>query len=64
MSKGFNYLKTLNALDLNASEVTNMASMFQGCSSLTTIAVCGWNMDSMANVSYAALPPWRWPRRS
>ncbi|MBQ7688873.1 MAG: BspA family leucine-rich repeat surface protein, partial [Clostridia bacterium] len=49
---GFTNLTAVNGIDhLDTSSVTNMAGMFSGCSSLTSLDVSGWDTGSVTSMS-------------
>ena len=53
MSSMFSYciLTTLNLSGWNTGSVTNMSSMFQGCSRLTNLNLSGWDTGSVTDMS-------------
>ena len=55
MFSGGTSLTTMDASNLNTSNVTKMWDMFNNCKSLTTLNVSGWNtskVESMSNMFY------------
>ncbi|MBR4564676.1 MAG: BspA family leucine-rich repeat surface protein [Paludibacteraceae bacterium] len=50
---GLNNATTITGLNnLNTSKVTNMSSMFSGCSSLTSLDLSGFDVSNLKNTSY------------
>ena len=43
-------IKTLNKMQLDTSNITNMSNLFNGCSSLTTLDLSKWNISNVTNM--------------
>ena len=43
-------IKTLNKMQLDTSNITDMSNLFNGCSSLTTLDLSKWNISNVTNM--------------
>ena len=43
-------IKTLNKMNLDTSNITDMSNLFNGCSSLTTLDLSKWNISNVTNM--------------